>query len=377
METRSELEAALKHIAERSAVIKSACTNEESTKLYLVLPVISVLGYDYTDPFVVQPEYAADFRSDDQERVDYVVIRDGTPAIAIECKKVGTDLTESRGQLRTYFSALQNVSLGILSNGLRFEFFVDSEAPNIMDEEPFVTLDMERAAHEGIPADVIEALALLTHRNFHPETIAEAAAERLISRRLRTTLMQEVREPSEELCRVLLQRVGLKNIRRSSIQSRYSSLVRAAFEDALVIPVLEKLRIAYPQKPAEAPQIDDGAAQRIITTERELAVFRYVLRRLAYLATDESQFSAVERVQYKDYVGKFAVYYEKTQKGRLFDFIEGSNGYDKFIFPEPFGEIVTNAMRDIDEPLRAIFALRIRELGTPSKASEVKLLQSA
>ena len=106
METLGDLHASLAAIAERSAQIKSACANEESTKLYLILPVVGALGYDYTDPFVVQPEHAADFRAEMQERVDYVVLKDGIPIIAIECKKRGTDLAANRGQLRAYFSAL-------------------------------------------------------------------------------------------------------------------------------------------------------------------------------------------------------------------------------------------------------------------------------
>lgn len=140
------------------------------------------------------------------------------------------------------------------------------------------------------------------------------------------------------------------------------------------MPVIELLR-ASPARPQGAAE-DDGGKQRIITTDRELAVYRYVCRRLAYLAADEHQFSAVERVHHHDYIGKFAVYYEKRVKGRLFDFIEGRDGYDKFVFPEPFGEIVTNSMRDIDEPLKAIFTQRIRELGAP-KISEARVLQSA
>jgi hypothetical protein len=82
MDTPGELHARLAAIAERSAAVKSACTNEESTKLYLVLPVIGALGYNYTDPFVVQPEYAADFRDGPQERVDYVIMGEDEPMIA-------------------------------------------------------------------------------------------------------------------------------------------------------------------------------------------------------------------------------------------------------------------------------------------------------
>jgi len=51
------------------------------------------------------------------------------------------------------------------------------------------------------------------------------------------------------------------------------------------------------------------------------------------------------------------------QKRRLFDYMEGAHGFDKFMFPEPYGEVVTNNILDIDEPLRAIFTARVREIG--------------
>lgn len=375
MDALGQFQASLTAIAERAASVRAMCASEESTKLYLVLPVITALGYDCTDPFVFQPEFAADFRKEATERVDFVILRDEKPIIAIECKKVGTDLAANRGQLRAYFTALQSVHLGILTDGIRFEFFVDCESPNIMDPEPFVTLDLEAATRDEIPADVLAALFLLHKANFAPEAVSELAEERLVAKRLRTILMQEVREPSDDFCRHILQRVGLKNLRRNSIQQRYSSLIRSAFEDAFVIPVVEKLRAAH-VRPADTFTADDEATRRIVTTDRELSVYRYVCRRLAFLATDEAQFSAVERVQHRDYVGKFAVFYDSNRKGRLFDFVEGSNGYDKFVFPEPFGEIVTNTMKDIDEALRATFTRRLRELGTPS-ATQERVLESA
>jgi hypothetical protein len=55
----------------------------------------------------------------------------------------------------------------------------------------------------------------------------------------------------------------------------------------------------------------------------------------------------------------------------LFEFIEGSNGYDKFMFPAPIGEVVTNTMKDIDEPLRKIFDQRVREFQL-SKMPEIR-----
>ncbi len=365
-----DLHSKLTAIAERLPTIRSVCTNEESTKLFLVLPVLNALGYDVTDPTVVQPEYAADFRDGLTDRVDYAILREGVPVIAVECKKVGADLASNRGQLRAYFTALQSVRLGILTNGLRFEFFVDVENANIMDDEPFVTLDMETVPQRGIPTDVLEALGMLTRTGFQPAAMSELAEMRLVYKRLRTTLMYEVREPSLELCRTILRRAGMENVHKAKIESVYSSMVRHAFEEAFVIPVLELLR-ASPNGDTGANLTTDVSAQRIVTTDRELAVYRYVCRRLAFLAGDEHQFSAIEHVHYRDYLGKFAVYYRNVKKGRLFDFIEGGNGYDKFIFPEPFGEILTSTMAEIDEPLRSIFSQRIRELGGIQPAAPV------
>jgi hypothetical protein len=376
MDTPDELRAKLADIAERSMAIKSVCANEESTKLYLILPVLGALGYDYTNPAEIQPEYAADFRDEMRERVDFVIMRDGNPAIAIECKKVGTDLSANRGQLRAYFTALQSVSLGILTDGIRFEFFTDCEASNIMDSEPFVTLDLEAATRSPIPDEVIEAMYAIARPRYQAETIVDAAEGLLLRKRARSLLLQEIREPSDEFCLHLMQRLGLRNLRRKSVQSRYGSLVRLAFEEALILPVLETLRTSSPREASEAVESGGSTKRKIVTTDRELAVYRYVCRRLAFLSADEHQFAAIDRVDYQDYVGKFAVYYSNVNKGRLFDFVAGDNGFDKFVFPEPFGEIITNAMTDIDEPLRAVFAQRVRELGAP-KASEAKILQSA
>ncbi len=374
MDASRQLEAKLVIIAQRSADIKAACGNEESTKQHLVLPVIGALGYDCANPYVLQPEYPADFRTGFQERADYVVLRDGVPIIAIECKRAGTDLAANRGQLRAYFTALHSVRLGILTDGLTFEFFTDCETSNIMDAEPFAVLDMEAAARGFIAEDVLDVLSKISFANFEPNSIAETAEMLLVAKQLRALLMQEVRDPSDEFCRFILQQLGIKSLRRASIQSRYGGLIRSAFEEALIIPVLEALRTKSGN--SDDAKLETDSVRRSVTTDRELAVYRYACRRLAYLAKDEDQFSAIERVRHRDYIGKFAVYYENVRKGRLFDFIEGASGFDKFVFPEPYGEIETNVMTDIDEPLRAIFFQRVRELGRRSIADRGALLSA-
>ena len=90
---------------------------------------------------------------------------------------------------------------------------------------------------------------------------------------------------------------------------------------------------------------------------------------MAYLSPDDSHFNAIERVVYRDYIGKFSIFYVRERKGRILDFIEGTDGYDKYVFPEPFGEIVTNNPLDIDDALRRTFVDRVRLLGGISETA--------
>lgn len=47
--------------AARAVELSPRCTNEESTKLFLILPFLNTLGYDDRNPHEVCPEHHADF----------------------------------------------------------------------------------------------------------------------------------------------------------------------------------------------------------------------------------------------------------------------------------------------------------------------------
>ena len=57
-----------------------------------------------------------------------------------------------------------------------------------MDEEPFLTLDLEVIARNGGGVDVLEMLAHMTKDAFNPDTIAELAHVQLVKKRLRISL---------------------------------------------------------------------------------------------------------------------------------------------------------------------------------------------
>ena len=74
-------------------------------------------------------------------------------------------------------------------------------------------------------------------------------------------------------------------------------------------------------------------------------------------------FQKIEDVGYRDFRNKFVVFYKRVNAGRLFEFYEGDDGRDRFVFAEGLGEIeVGDNFEQLDQPLLEIFKTRVREL---------------
>jgi len=115
---------------------------EEATKNAFVLPFINALGYNVFDPTEVIPEFTADVGTKKGEKVDYAIMKDRAPIILMECKWCGTDLNkEHASQLFRYFAST-NVRFCVLTNGIIYRFYTDLDKENIMDEKPFLELNM-------------------------------------------------------------------------------------------------------------------------------------------------------------------------------------------------------------------------------------------
>ncbi|MEP9378861.1 hypothetical protein ABLE91_19245 [Aquabacter sp. CN5-332] len=60
-------------LAKRGVQNAPRCANEESTKMFLVLPLIGFLGYDHLDPNEVFPEHHCDFSEKYKNKVDFAI----------------------------------------------------------------------------------------------------------------------------------------------------------------------------------------------------------------------------------------------------------------------------------------------------------------
>lgn len=369
----------VKAFAERMVALAPRCTNEESTKLFLILPFLNFLGYDDRNPDEVCPEHGADFSEKYKNRVDFAILKGAQPVIAIECKTLGMALKDERGQLRSYFNAAPTVKMGVIADGLVYEFYADSDEPNMMDQTAFLSLDLRDVAKGKIEDSVEEGLKSLQKTNFDPDNIGAEAKRKLIFQNVIQQIAKLVEEPSEPFVRMLIQNAGLSHVRTKAL-SEYREITRSAFREFVNLRILHRLDIPAKDNALEKSILTDPQVVEVVTksddtlvpSELELEVFQYVTRRLSFLVKDEALFNEIDKIEFKKYKGKFVVFHKRERAGRLFDFSEGKAKKYTFDFGQEEGGVVsTNKLSEIDKLLAASFIKCIADGEPSSKKSQV------
>lgn len=100
--------------------------NEARTRMHLVEPFFEWLGYSprgMGDPILI-PEYDADFADLKKKKVDYAIQFRKKPEILIEVKKATVKINSTHvRQLNEYFVHTNESKIGILTNGIEYQFF--------------------------------------------------------------------------------------------------------------------------------------------------------------------------------------------------------------------------------------------------------------
>lgn len=194
---------------------------EEGTKTALVMPFIQMLGYDPFDPKEVVPEFTTAYEKKDA-KVDYAIFQDGHPVILIEAKKYGAPLqVEQESQLFSYINA-SDARFGILTDGIRYEFYADLDEQNKMDRTPFLIFDMLNFTE----AQVVHLERFHKEQFSSTETI-EAAREIKDTDQVKGILAEEINAPSDDFVRFVLNRIGLS--KGKQLVKRFAPLVQSAF----------------------------------------------------------------------------------------------------------------------------------------------------
>ena len=201
--------------------------SEEATKNAFVMPFITALGYDIHDPTEVVPEFTADAGVKQSEKVDYAIMKDGRPSILVECKSAGVSLgKEHLSQLIRYY-AVTDARFGVLTNGIEYQFFTDLRKRNVMDETPFMVVDM-RELDDGALAEV----SRFAKSRFDAQAIWDLVHTREVEQKelqiIIDNISREFATPSRDLVKILTKGVPGTNRRSRAERERVTHLTKRA-----------------------------------------------------------------------------------------------------------------------------------------------------
>ncbi len=249
----------LQALANRIPSVIDHLETEEATKNALVLPFIAALGYNIFDPTEVKPELTADVGVKKGEKVDYAIMREGKPAILFECKPARADLGDAhKSQLYRYFSVTPS-RIGILTNGVTYEFYSDLDEPNKLDQKPFLVVDML-----DLQPGAIAELKRMTKGAYDEVAIISAAGELKYTREIRRLLEREFLDPSDDLMRYLIGQVYSGRL-TERVRSEFTPIVRRALRGFLNDQVNQRLRSAIASEAHDHPPVTTGTTTETVT----------------------------------------------------------------------------------------------------------------
>ncbi|SNS20346.1 type I restriction enzyme HsdR N-terminal domain-containing protein [Pseudomonas segetis] len=294
MEFAEKLKSLSVKIRQQGASIQT----EEATKNAFVMPFIhAVLGYDVFDPSEVIPEYVCDVGTKKGEKIDYAILKAGEIQILMECKKIGELLTlNNASQLFRYFH-VTNARIAILTNGQIYKFFTDLDAPNKMDEKPFLELDLLNIDEHAVPE-----LLKLTKTAFDIESIVNAAGELKYVSQIKRFLSGLMSNPDEDFIKFVASRVYDGAVTQK-VRELFAELTRKASVQFLNDQANDRLKSAisgstpatYEAKDSTSSSSEpqDDIDNRIETTEEEIEGFM-IVKAIVRHATD------VKRIAMRD-----------------------------------------------------------------------------
>lgn len=287
-------------LSERIKVQRDAVKTEEATKTSFIMPMIYALGYDIFNPYEVIPEMDCDLTKRG-DKIDYAIQKDGKTIMLIECKHCTSNLNLHDTQLAKYYAA-SNARFGVLTNGVEYRFYADLDKNNIMDEKPFLVVDMT-----NLSDDVLEQLKKFHKDKFDEGEILSTAQELKYSREIKKAIKDELNNPSWDFVRFFAKKTYPWSFGQKAYE-QFSQIVKDSFASVINETIQERLAIASKVERIEEKVIHDlkPSDDGIITTEEELEAYNIIKGILSKIIPSEN-------VIYEDFKSYFVISILKRQ----------------------------------------------------------------
>lgn len=271
--------------------------NEAKTRMYLVEPFFEILRFNRGfDNGNLVPEYDADFANLKGKKVDYAILSKGKPEILVEVKKASIKLaTKNTAQLNEYFNNTTESKIGILTNGIVYEFYCrNTSGGSSLHPTPFYTFNWE-----NVDGSQIEKLAEFYAISINIKEILEKAQDLFFLERFEEAIYKELSKPSKEFIKAIFMQMGGNKL-TESIEKQIRQLINSvSIKSALDRLVIE-----------ESNTLNSG----IITTEDEIRVFNIIKTILAHHKQIDTN-----SIGYKDFKGKFSIILQDNLKKKICD----------------------------------------------------------
>lgn len=268
--------------------------SEEGTKTAFILPFLQILGYDVFDPTEVVPEFTSDFGIKKGEKVDYAIMIDNQPVILIEAKKHKEKLDLHGSQLFRYFSVSKS-RLGILTNGVDYEFYSDLEKENIMDDVPFLKFNIT-----SITQNDTNELKKIQKDNFNIDEIVSSAINLKYSNKLYEYITTEFKTPSDEFIKFIVSRFYDGRV-TSKVTDKFKSIFNKTFETYINNIISKRLNLTPVESEVEVKVKEEVKEEsKVNTTLEEIEAYTIIKTLL-------SDTISPDRIHYRDSQSYMAV----------------------------------------------------------------------
>ena len=317
----------IKQFGDRVEKLKAQITTEEATKNAFIMPFIKALGYDVFNPLEVVPEFIADIGIKKGEKVDYAVLKDGEPAILVECKHWSADLDPHNSQLFRYFHTTK-AKFGLLSNGIIYRFYTDLVEKNKMDEKPFLEFNVT-----DIKDNQIEELKKFHKSYFDVDNIVNTASELKFMNELKTFINLEFQNPTDGFVRHFAKQ-AYPGMLTAKLMEQFTALTKRAIQQYVNDLITELLKSALKKENDDDQKATEEAAvltantadeSKVETTAEELEGFMIV-------KTILRQKISSSRIAFRDAQSYFAILLDDNNRKTICRlYLNGNKKYFAFI----------------------------------------------
>ena len=270
--------------------LEERCTNEAQTRMYLIEPMLEILGYSRMDDRDMLTEINAGWGQKNDKADLGLIIKGKKPEIIIECKKYGKKLTDKEAsQLNGYFNNTEGSKIGILTNGIEWKFYATYEEKNKLYQNPFLIIDFNE-----VDDAKIEQFAQFHKSIAEIKIILEEAQDYFFLEGFNDALAEEFLNPSDDFIKAIFSRMAGKRM-NDNVKDKLRVLINS-----------NSIKSALPKLIEE----ESKSGNLIITTGEELKIY-HAVKTIIINSMKKIDFS---RISYRDQKNSFNIVVDENQR---------------------------------------------------------------